>query len=74
MFNNKITGMQLGEMIGVSYRIISNYKTGRSIPTKESLRKIYNITKAEVSPNDFYNFVKQKDDIKSGKQEKRVFR
>jgi len=39
---------------GISIHTLGKYKNGRRIPRPEHAQKIYDATKGQVTPNDFY--------------------
>ena len=50
-----LTQRELANLIGVTDVAIGRYEAGR-IPEPAILRKIYDVTKGRVGPNDFYDF------------------
>ena len=52
---NKITGKEFARLIDVSEVTVSGYVRGKGIPSNEVFERILDITKGEVTPNDFYN-------------------
>lgn len=52
--NNRITQIELAEMLGVHASAICHYVNGKRIPEPDIMRAIKNLTNGQVSANDFY--------------------
>jgi len=54
MTQKSINDEQLSQMLGISRPAVTMYRNDQRIPKKEIMIKLRQITKGEVSPNDFY--------------------
>ena len=51
--SNKISGADFARMIGASQAAVNRYCNGRRVPHAAMLLKIHEITRGQVTPNDF---------------------
>lgn len=45
-------------LVGVSDQAMSRYCSGKRIPRRDEMQRIYEVTFGEVQPNDFYDLPK----------------
>lgn len=50
----KLSQQKFAEMIGVTQAAVNRYVNGVQKPEENIMVKIFEITKGEVTPNDFY--------------------
>lgn len=53
--SSRLTQKQLAKMIGVTELSVIKYEEGRTIPSKDVMLRIYEVTSGTVTPNDFYD-------------------
>lgn len=49
---NNLTPQDFAPLIGVQWPAIYRYMSGKRVPTKPVLQKIFDVTKGAVTPND----------------------
>ncbi len=49
-----LTQSKLAELVGVSELSIVKYESGATIPSADTMRRIYQVSSGAVTPNDFY--------------------
>ena len=58
MENNGCSNTQLGDLLGVAPSMVSKWRNGLDIPRRETMRRIYEVTKGQVEPSAFYDLPK----------------
>ena len=68
LIENKHTGTWLGQKIGVHPVAVSNYLNTNRFPQPHILVKILEVTKNQVSFNEWIAFMKKENDEKNAKE------
>nr|DAU21534.1 MAG TPA: Helix-turn-helix XRE-family like protein [Caudoviricetes sp.] len=54
LFKNALSSEVFAQKIGISVGAVNHYINGRRIPAAKVMRKIAEVTRGAVTPNDFY--------------------
>lgn len=54
---NGLSDADFATQIGVTRQSVHNYRSGRSVPQRQVILKIYEATKGKVGPLDWYGHI-----------------
>jgi len=64
----QLTRGKFAELLGVSGQAVDNWINGKRYPRGRTAGRILDITKGEVTPNDFYPLTQSKQKVKKNKR------
>ena len=54
LHESKLSAAKFGREIGVARSTVIRYLLGERVPNKEAMARIYQVTRGQVRPDDFY--------------------
>ncbi|WP_370931070.1 helix-turn-helix domain-containing protein [Bartonella sp. DGB1] len=70
--DNRLSQKDFACLIGVSQASVSYYLTRERLPKPAVIKKIFEVTEGQVTPNDFYNLTSPQDNSCVGEIQPKV--